>query len=194
MKIEEKAQLYLGTVIKRVESEEQNDTKVFNVVSLKNFNEALGEHYRGTEEEQSVQVHESDVSKLMLAEERQVVVHLLTRKAVVLPENCAGYIIPSNFVKVALSPEIYPFYFEWYFNNHPDNLKQLSMLTQGSVVSGFSLKQLKDLQINIPSMDKQLIIGDTYELRKKKEALMRDKMALEAQLLEEKFMKIIKGE
>ena len=194
MKIAEKAQLYLGTVIKRVESEDPNETKVFNVVSLKNFNEALGEHYRGADDEQEVHVHESDVSKLILAEERQIVVHLLTRKAVVLPEYCTGYIIPSNFVKVALSPEVQPFYFEWYFNNHPDNLKQLSMLTQGSVVSGFSLKQLKELQINIPSIDKQLIIGDIYELRKKKEALIRDKMALENQLLEEKFIKIIKGD
>lgn len=194
MIISEMAQLYLGTVIKRVETNEGDDTQPFKVVTLKNFNEALGEHYRGNVEEQEIHVPQSNVSKLILVEGQQVVVHLLTRKAVVLPKYCAGYIIPSNFVKVELPADVHPSYFEWYFNNHPENQKQLSMLTQGSVISMFSLKQLKELQINILSIDKQRIIGDIYELRKLKKSLIKEKIELENQLLEEKFINIIEGD
>lgn len=193
MKISEKTQLDLGTVIKRFETQEHENAQIFQVLTLKDFNEALGEPYRGSTDKHIIRVEHSDISKLTLVDGTRVVIHLLTQKAVVLPKHCDGYIIPSNFVKVELDEDIYAPYFEWYFNNHPSIQKQIAMLSQGSVLTSFSLKQLKDIEIEIPSIEKQKIIGDIYELRKQKSKLSEQTLELENQLLEQKFISFLEG-
>lgn len=193
MNISEKAQLIIGTVIKRMEAVETEDAQAFRILTLKDFNEALGGHYRGNTDEQLLSVEKDDVSKLTVVGGDRVVIHLLTQKAVILPKHCEGYVIPTNFVKVELSTDTYAPYFEWYFNNDPKIQKQISMRAQGSVVNTFSVKQLRELEIKIPSMDKQQLIGDIYALRKHKAALLEEALKLENQLLEQKFISLGEG-
>lgn len=193
MKLSEKTQLEIGTVIKRFEAEEPENAQTFQVLTLKDFNEALGEPYRGSADKQLMHVEKNDISKLTLVDGERMVIHLLTQKAVVLSKNCDGYVIPSNFVKVELDEDIYASYFEWYFNNHPTIQRQIAMLSQGSVLTTFSLKQLKDIEIEVPPMEKQQIIGDIYALRKQKALLSEKVLELENQLLEQKFISFLEG-
>lgn len=194
MKISEKTQLTIGTVIKRVEAVESETNQKFNVLTLKDFNEALGEHYRGNIDEQILYVDENNVSKLTLVGGNRVVIHLLTQKAVVLPKHCEGYVIPSNFVKAELDEDVYAPYFEWYFNNHPKIQKQIAMNTHGSVISTFTIKHLKDLELELPEFKKQQLIGDIYMLRKRKSALIDEEFQLESKILEQQFISIVGGE
>lgn len=193
MKILERTKLEIGTVIKRFETEKASGTKPFQVLSLKDFNEALGEQYRGVANEEPIYVEEDNIPKLTIADKEQLVIHLLTQRAVVLPGKCAGYVIPSNFVKVTLEGDLYAPYYEWYFNNHPMIQRQIAKMSQGSATTTFTLKDLKEIEIEVPSFEKQQLIGDIYLRRKVKVKLTKEIIELENQVLQQKFIGLLEG-
>lgn len=67
-------------------------------------------------------VDKKKVKNLNLAKEHSIVIGLTSfHRAAVLEKQHEGKIIPSNFVSIEFQNGIMdPYYFAWYFNEHPE--------------------------------------------------------------------------
>lgn len=182
-----------GVFLSRVEtSPEDMEGQIVNLYTMKEMNESLGLDYRGDHERvTAIPIEMSKLSKLKLASEKMVVVNLLSQKAVAIRKEHTGLLIPSNFVVIEWNEPFSPLYFEWYFNEHPFCRKQLLIVRQGTSISALSIQMLRELEIIMPSTDKQKLIGKMYRSLKKKQALQMEYKKLEEQFMHYTIIKMI---
>ena len=185
MQLQDIATVTQGAFLSRVEtSPESKEAQEVNLYTMKEMNESLGLDYRGdTERVTAIHVERDRLKKLKLTTEKMVVVNLLSTKAVAVRKEHVGLLIPSNFVVIEWNEDFSPLYFEWFYNEHPSCHKQLRVARQGTIISALSIQMLRELDIVIPPLDKQELIGKMYRSLKKKHALRN-----EYEQLEEKFM------
>ena len=194
MKLEQIAEFTQGAFTNRLET---FDSKIERVkvkpLSLKEFNETLGLAYRiSNEKNLEITVPKEKLTSNLLTDDKSLVLHTHTQKVALLPEKFTGLLLTNNFIKIQLSNEIDPAFFEWYFNEHPTIQKQLAILSQGSVTSLLKLSNLKDLEIELPSLREQKIIGKISNLKKRLGALMAEKQELQQLLIQNKLFQRIK--
>lgn len=99
--------------------------------------------------------------------------------------------LTNNFIKIELTSDVDAAFFEWYFNEYPSIRKQLSVLSEGTVISLLKLSHLKDLEIDLPPIRKQIIIGKIAQLKKRKESLMTEKRELQQQYIQQRLIQSI---
>ncbi len=193
VRLQDIATVTQGVFLSRVEtSPEDTDAQVVNLYTMKEMNESLGLDYRGNHERvTAIYIEANRLSKLKRASEKMVVVNLLSHKAVAIRKGHAGLLIPSNFVVIEWSEPFSPLYFEWYFNEHPSCRKQLLIAQQGTSTSALSIQMLRELDIVMPPVDKQELIGKIYRSLKKKQALQMEYKQLEEQFMNETIIKAI---
>jgi len=159
---------------------------------MKEMNESLGLDYRGDNDRvTAIPIEVARLSKLKLASEKMVVVNLISNKAVAIQKEHTGLLIPSNFVVIEWKEHFSPLYFEWYFNEHPTCRKQLLIARQGTSISALSIQMLRELEIVMPPVDKQELIGKMYKGLKKKQALQMEYKQLEEQFMNYTIIKAI---
>lgn len=181
MKIYEIAEFTQGAFANRLEtlSTDIETTKV-KPLSLKEFNETLGLAYRiSNEKDVKITVPKEKLVPQLLTDTDSLVLHTQTQKIALLPEKYSGLLLTNNFIKIQLSSVVDKAFFEWYFNEHPAIQKQLAFLSEGTVSSLLKLSHLKDLEIELPPIQQQIIIGKIAQFKKKKESLMNEKNELQ---------------
>lgn len=185
VRLQDVATVTQGTVLSRVEtSPEDKMAQVINLYTMKDMNESLGMDYRGDSERViSIPIETNKLSKLKLASEKMVVVNLISQKAVAIRAQHNGLLIPSNFVIIEGKEHLAPLYFEWYFNEHPFCRKQLLIARQGTSISPLSIQMLRELEIVMPPVEKQELIGKMYRGIKKKQTLQMEQKQLEEQFM-----------
>lgn len=93
------------------------------------------------------------------------IINLIKSKAAPMTEKNKSKIITQNFLICTLDKtRILPWYFCYQFNEGRDLEQQISMYHQGTTLSvkKLNVKIIGDLLINLPNLEKQKIIGDTY--------------------------------
>ncbi|MBE5970648.1 MAG: hypothetical protein E7242_10495 [Lachnospiraceae bacterium] len=93
------------------------------------------------------------------------IINLIKSKAAPISGKTESKLITQNFLKCALDEtKILPWYFCYQFNEGKDLEQQISMYHQGTTLSvkKLNVKIIGDLQIKLPGLDKQKLIGDTY--------------------------------
>ena len=92
-----------------------------------------------------------------------VVFSLITGIAAMVRKEHEGYIYTQNYVKLLPNCNIDTKFLVYLINENKTIKKQFVLGLQGSQVLKYTLKQLKELKIpQIPSIDKQKIIGQVY--------------------------------
>ena len=132
---------------------------------------------------------------LNLAKEHSIVIGLTSfHRAAVLEKQHEGKIIPSNFVSIEFHNGIMdPYYFAWYFNEHPEIKEQRNIAIQGnSSVKVLSIHMIRQLAVECPDLSTQMTIGKLYYYQKRKQLLLREKMKLESSVLSEEMMQHLK--
>jgi len=135
-------------------------------------------------------VEPKKVKNLNLAKPGSIVIGLTSfHQAAVLAKRHTGRIIPSNFVSIDFHDGIMdPWYFAWYFNEHPQIKKQRLIAIQGnSSVKVLSIHMIRKLVIDCPDLSTQMAVGKLYYYQKKKRLLMMEKIRLENELLNEEM-------
>lgn len=193
MKLEEIAEFTMGAFTNRLETLLTDDsTVVLNLLSLKEFNETLGISYRiSSTKKLKLRVLKSKVDPDFLTDSQNLILHTQAQKVTLLPEKYSGLLLTNNFMKIKLSKEVDVAFFEWYFNEHPDVQKQLAFLGEGSAVPLLKLSHLKDLEVNLPSLEKQKIIGRIAQLKRYREILQTERMDLQRQFIQQQLIQII---
>ncbi|WP_100334126.1 restriction endonuclease subunit S [Bacillus alkalisoli] len=193
MKLYEKAQFTQGAFVNRLETFSDNiETLNIRQFSLKQFNETLGLTYRiSNEKSAEITVPKEKLSPQLLTDTNSLVLHTHTQKVALLPEKYSGLLLTNNFIKIQLTSDVDLAFFEWYFNEHPSIQKQLSVLSEGTSTSLLKLSHLKDLEINLPSLQKQKTIGKIAQLKKLKNSLLAEKRELEELYIQQKLFQSI---
>lgn len=193
MKLYQIAQFTQGAFTNRLETFSSNvETSKVKPLSLKEFNETLGLAYRiSNEKNAEITVPKEKLVPQLLTDTCSLILHTHTQKIALLPEKYSGLLLTNNFIKIQLTSDVDAAFFEWYFNEHPSIQKQLSVLSEGTVISLLKLSHLKDLEIDLPPIQKQIIIGKIAQLKKRKELLMDEKSELQQLYIQQKLIQSI---
>lgn len=181
MKLCEIAEVTQGAFINRLETFSSDVvTSKVKPLSLKEFNQTLGLTYRISKEKNPmITVPKDKLTPQLLTDSNSLILHTQTQKVALLPEKYSGLLLTNNFIKIQLTSHVNGPFFEWYFNEHPFIQKQLAVLSEGTVNPLLKLSHLKDLEIDLPPVQQQIIIGKIAQLKKRKAALMAERTELQ---------------
>ena len=190
MKLSQIAQFTQGAFTNRLEKHASHiETTNVKMLSLKQFNETLGLNYRiSNEKSTEITVPKQKLIPQLLTDTTSLILHTHTQKVALLPEKYSGLLLTNNFIKIELLDDIDTSFFEWYFNEHPSVQKQLSVLSEGTFFSTLKLSHLKELEIDLPTIQKQVAIGKIAQLKKVKGSLMAEKRELQQIYLQQKLI------
>lgn len=190
MKLEEIAEFTQGAFATRLESSAKNvQTVKVKPLSLKEFNETLGISYRFSNEKSlDITMAKEKLDAQLLTDTTSLVLHTQAKKVALLPEKYSGLLLTNNFLKIRLHETVDLAFFEWYFNEHPDIHKQLAVMSEGSSVTLLKLSHLKELGIELPTLEKQKIIGRIAQLKRRKEVLQLERIELQHQLIQQQLI------
>ncbi|MEK5081112.1 restriction endonuclease subunit S [Solibacillus sp. FSL W7-1436] len=194
MRLEQIAEFTQGAFATRLESSANNvQTVKVKPLSLKEFNETLGISYRFSNEKSlDITMAKEKLDAQLLTDTTSLVLHTQAKKVALLPEKYSGLLLTNNFLKIRLHETVDLAFFEWYFNEHPDIHKQLSVMSEGSSVTLLKLSHLKELGIELPTLEKQKIIGRIAQLKRRKEVLQLERIELQHQLIQQQLIKSMK--
>ena len=187
--LEQISQITHGVVLNRIKSKIPTEGVPYSILTI---SQLLDEENGITDSEvPSIYVNDNKVGNLNLAKEHGIVIGLTSfHRAAVLEKRHEGKIIPSNFVSIQFHDGIMdPYYFAWYFNEHPKIQKQKELAIQGnSSVKVLSIHMIRQLMIECPDLATQMSIGKLYYYQKRKHLLLQEKMRLENSVLTEELM------
>ncbi|KYD00430.1 restriction endonuclease subunit S [Bacillus atrophaeus] len=112
-----------------------------------------------------------------------VVFSFVSSKAGIVSDLNHGKIINQNFAKLMIEHhELDRRYLCYALNESHTMKKQMAISMQGSTVPKLTPAILKELEIDLPSMEKQRTIGQAYFCLRKRQALVKKQAELEEQL------------
>lgn len=190
MKLYKVAEFTQGAFTNRLETlnSDMETTKV-KPLSLKEFNETLGLAYRiSNEKNAEITVPKEKLTPQLLTDPTSLIVHTHTQKIALLPDKYSGLLLTNNFIKIQFTADVDAAFFEWYFNEHPSIQKQLAVLSEGTVSSLLKLSHLKNIEIELPPIHQQMIIGKIAQLKKRRESLMAEKSDLQQLYIQQKLI------
>jgi restriction endonuclease S subunit len=118
-----------------------------------------------------------------LSSEGEVVFSFVSSKAGIVSDLNQGKIINQNFAKLIIESENIDKHYLCYVLNESHSLKkQMATSMQGSTVPKLTPAILKELEITLPSIEKQRTIGKGYFFLRKRQALAKKQAELEEQL------------
>ncbi|MED1594132.1 MULTISPECIES: restriction endonuclease subunit S [Bacillus] len=193
MKLRECADVTQGVFTNRVETSNLSEDSVqMQLVTLKEFNHLLGIDYRiSQEKDRSIYVNKEKIKQEVLTDTESLVLHTLTQKVVWFPPQFEGLLLTNNFMKISFFEKVDVHFMEWLFNEHPSIQKQIALFTEGSIISSLKLSNVKEIELVLPNVEKQTVIGKIAQLKKRKTALLKEKDRLEQLLLHHQMVEII---
>lgn len=185
MKLRECADVTQGVFTNRVEiSNLSEDSVQMQLVTLKEFNHLLGIDYRiSQEKDRSIYVNKEKIKQEVLTDPESLVLHTLTQKVAWFPPQYQGLLLTNNFMKISFFEKVDVHFMEWLFNEHPSIQKQIALFTEGSIISSLKLSNVKEIELKLPNIEKQIILGKIAQLKKRKTELLKEKNRLEQLLL-----------
>jgi restriction endonuclease S subunit len=121
----------------------------------------------------------------------EVVFSFVSSKAGIVSNTNQGKIINQNFAKLIIEHERLDSRYLCYALNESSSMKkQMAISMQGSTVPKLTPSILKELEIKLPTLEKQRTIGKAYFYLKKQQALVKKQAELEEQLYLEILRKL----
>jgi len=172
-----------GLTTSRITAKPDEQQEEIPLFTIQDLNIEMGS-YDLKSEGKTITVSKNNFDKNLLSRENAIVVGLTVHRACVIEKHHVGKIIPSNFAYMYLDEsKIDSNYFTWYFNEHPNIKRQLQIAMQGAMgIKALSVQMLRELEIELPSIEIQRKLGKIYELRRRKEKALYEKNALEKDL------------
>ncbi|PFZ52859.1 restriction endonuclease subunit S [Bacillus wiedmannii] len=194
MKLSDYAVVTQGVFINRIEVSNLNEDSIrVQLLTLKEFNETLGLDYRiSKDKDHSVFVKCKKITPGLKTDTNSLVMHTLSQKVALLPEKYSGLVLTNNFVKITFKNKVDLHFIEWLINEHPTIQKQIVLFSQGSIIPSLKLSNIKDIELVLPSYEKQQVLGKIAVLKRKKAQLLKEKIDLEQQLLHQKLINCTK--
>ena len=121
----------------------------------------------------------------------EILFSFVSSKAGIVSKMNQGKIINQNFAKLIINHNYLDSkYLCFVLNESYSMKKQMAISMQGTNVPKLTPSILKDLEIEVPSMEKQKKIGKAYFILRKRQALAKKQLDLEEQLCLEVLKKL----
>lgn len=193
MKLEKIGKLSIGWTLSRIEAKPGEGFQEFELFTMQELSKETG-NYDVNIQSQFIKVAEKRLKDLTLSKQGMVVIGLTSYKAFVITKAYENRVIPSNFAYLQCDEGIDPDYVAWYFNEHPQIQKQLTLTMQGSIIRALSVQMLRELTIEIPPLSVQQKLGSIYRLKSQRQKLMNEKQKLEDTLMNQLMIQYLKEE
>ena len=193
MKLEKIGKLSIGWTLSRIEAKPGEDFQAFELFTMQELSKETGNHDVNIQS-QFIKVAEKRLEDLTLSKQGMVVIGLTSYKAFVITKAYENRVIPSNFAYLQCDEGIDPNYVAWYFNEHPQIQKQLTLAMQGSIIRALSVQMLRELTIEIPPLSVQQKLGSIYQLKSQRRKLINEKQKLEELLMNQVMIQYLKEE
>lgn len=194
MKIDVIGKVTHGATLSRIEAKSYDDFDTYSIFTMQDLSREIGQ-YSGKEEIQKADICKNKFDSLYLSKINMTIIGLTSYKSIVINENHNNKLITSNFAMIEFDEsKVDPFYFTWYFNEHPEIQKQLTIAMQGTIIRALSIQMLRGLDIPLPPLSIQRKIGRMYKLKKRKEKLLFERSILENELYNQLMINKLKEE
>ncbi|MGN7313398.1 restriction endonuclease subunit S [Alkalicoccobacillus gibsonii] len=180
MKIEEVVNVKIGTNLSRM-----NDTNKSNLLTYTydDLSEDLDRQYLDSNFETNTLQNFNESNYGYVSNFGDLVFSFVSSKAAIVSIKNQGKILTQNFAKLVIDHDQLDSSYLCYILNESRSIeKQLAISMQGSTVRKLTPSILKELEITIPKLQKQKLIGEYYLNLKKQQALSREQAKLEEQL------------
>lgn len=179
MKLEEIVVVKVGKNISRVN---EVDARTIETYGYENLMEDLNS-YSFDVKPNSYNNHQIDDTNVHLSEVGDVVFSFISSKAAIVSKENNGKLINQNFAKLMISCEdLVPTYLCYLLNESFVMKQQMKISKQGSTVRKLTPAILKGLEVKLPDLKKQQMIGQAYLTLKKRQALAKLQSDLEEKL------------
>lgn len=170
------AEVVQGNILTRIKPTSQFDeTEEIEAISMQELS-----YYVGDSDSQNeivkIKVQKGKSNSFIYTQQKDIVVGLSSRKAMVVEEERSTRLLLSNFVRVRISDfsKLDPYYFCWLFNENLQFRNENSKYSQGSAnVSVLSINELKKTNLELPNINTQRIIGQVYNLGRRKDRISK---------------------
>lgn len=174
VKLNKIAEINQGNILTRIKSDNQLDEVETDSISMQELSYYIGildsyDNYA------KPKVSSSKLSSCIFTKQKDIVVGLSSRKAMVIEEERSNKLLLSNFALIRVDTnKLDPYYFCWLFNENLQFQKKLEQKVQGSAnVSILPINSLKELEFDLPNINIQKKIGLLYNLYRKRERLCK---------------------
>lgn len=131
----------------------------------------------------SSRAEQSNYKESYLSSVGDVVFSFVSSKAGIVSDLHHGKVINQNFAKLLIEHnDLDRRYLCYALNESHAMKKQMAISMQGSTVPKLTPSILKELEIELPSIEKQQTIGNAYFCLRKRQALAKKQAELEEQL------------
>ncbi|MGF2097735.1 restriction endonuclease subunit S [Mammaliicoccus lentus] len=156
-----------GTILNRLKSVDRDIGKRYVIYDQNMMDFDLGKFNYNYPEPKVLILKEDNNAKYIYRD--QIVFNMITGECVLVGDESSGAILPYNYTHIEVDEDkVYPRYLVYWFNHSPKALKQINLFKQGgSLIKKITHKQLQDMEIPLPTMEKQKLIGDLTHKRKK---------------------------
>lgn len=193
MKLEELGKLSIGLTLSRIEAKPGEAFQGFELFTMQELSKETGNNDVKIQS-QFIKVSEKRLKDLTLSKQGMVVIGLTSYKAFVITKAYENRVIPSNFAYLQCDEGIDPDYVAWYFNEHPQIQKQLTLAMQGSIIRALSVQMLRELKIEVPPLALQQKLGSIYRLKSQRQKLLIEKRKLEEKVMNYLMIQYLKEE
>lgn len=176
IKLNEIADITQGSILTRIKSD--NGTK-FDAYTMQQLS-----YYVNSSDEQgdfnTVDVLDDKKPNICLSKKNDLILGLTSGKAMIVEED--NKLILSNFIRIRINDTnlCNPDFLCWMLNENKEVQKSMKALNQGSTRVGIITPNfIKDLEINLIPVQKQIKIGRVYQLQRKKTRIVKNKIELE---------------
>ena len=185
--------LSIGLTLSRIEAKPGEAFQGFELFTMQELNKETGNNDVKIQS-QFIKVSEKRLKDLTLSKQGMVVIGLTSYKAFVITKAYEHRVIPSNFAYLQCDEGIDPDYVAWYFNEHPQIQKQLTLAMQGSIIRALSVQMLRELKIEVPPLALQQKLGSIYRLQSQRQKLLIEKRKLEEKIMNHLMIQYLKEE
>ena len=175
-KLSEIAEITQGNILTRIKPGSQFDETIeFDSISMQELSYIVGQSDI-LEKSSKVKVLKEKESSCVLTKQKDIVVGLSSRKAFVIDETRSNNLLLSNFalIRILDTNILDPHYFCWLLNEDLQFQKYIDQKMQGSAnVIILSINNVKDMELELPDIEKQKMIGVIYELGRQRDRLSK---------------------
>lgn len=164
MRIEDVAQVSAGTLVSRLKEDPHGKTYYL----YDQYAHAKDQIKYLDYDHEYKPVSVSDTKNLVFVEQEDLIVNLSSCEVAYPDDEHVGFILPYNYCKIVIKEDaqVAPNYLRSWFNESPEAKRQLHLITQGaSLVKKLSIQQIKQLNITLPDIERQHLIGKIYFYR-----------------------------
>lgn len=172
MKLADVVKLKVGSPQFRIKESLLRETPSYNIYSQNDLEEDLAGIKLTADQPRQIRTQE----KVTILATNDVVFSLISGKAAIVTQQHHGYLYTQNYVVLRVNEQLDERYLVYLLNEDQIIAKQFWIGLQGSSVTKYTIKQLKELRLpKLPLIAQQATIGEIYVKQHHLQALKQRK-------------------